>query len=125
MLTISDNSISATIFYKETDSHNYLNYTSSHPPSCKNSIPYSQYLRLRRLCSDDVDFESRLTEMRNFFVSSGYPTAVLDDALSRISTVSRQNALLPVHNQTATDRVPLVITYHPLNHKIKILFSII
>ena len=29
----------------------------------KNSIPYSQFLRLRRLCSDDSDFISKLEEI--------------------------------------------------------------
>ncbi|XP_044163912.1 uncharacterized protein LOC122948283 [Acropora millepora] len=37
-----------SIHYKDTDTHSYLNYTSSHPARCKNSIPYSQFLRLRR-----------------------------------------------------------------------------
>ena len=31
--------------------YNYLHYTSSHPKHCKSGIPYSQFLRLRRLCS--------------------------------------------------------------------------
>ena len=30
-------------------------WTSSQPSHVKNSIPYSQFLRLRRLCSDDSD----------------------------------------------------------------------
>ena len=35
-----------SIHYKETDTHSYLNYTSSHPASCKNSIPYNHFLCL-------------------------------------------------------------------------------
>ena len=31
-----------SIYYKETDTHSYPSYTSSHPARCKNSIPYSQ-----------------------------------------------------------------------------------
>ena len=42
-----------SIHYKDTDSHSYLYYTSCHPARCKNSIPYSQFLRLRRICSED------------------------------------------------------------------------
>ena len=37
------------VHYKPTDSHSYLLYSSSHPSHAKNSIPYSQFLRLRRL----------------------------------------------------------------------------
>ena len=53
--------------YKETDTHSYLNYTSSHPVRCKNSIPYSQFLRLRRICSEENDFENKSKEMASFF----------------------------------------------------------
>ena len=34
--------IATSIHYKDTDSHSYLNYSSSHPNSCKSSIPYGQ-----------------------------------------------------------------------------------
>ena len=42
--------IRAFVHYKDSDTHNYLHYTSSHPKHCKNSISYSPFLRLRRLC---------------------------------------------------------------------------
>ena len=43
-LTISVNAgrLATSIFYKETDSHTYLLYSSSHPSKCKDSIPYAQ-----------------------------------------------------------------------------------
>ena len=44
-----------SVHYKPTDFHSYLLYSSSHPSHVKNSIPYSQLLRLRRLCSDHSD----------------------------------------------------------------------
>ena len=44
---INDNSISTSLFTKETDTLSYLDYSSCHPVSCKKSIPYSQFLRLR------------------------------------------------------------------------------
>ena len=38
------------------DSHSHLFYSSSNPAHVKNSVLFSQFLRLRRLCSDDSDF---------------------------------------------------------------------
>ena len=37
-----------TDLYKLTDSHTYLLYSSAHPKRCKDSIPYSQYLRINQ-----------------------------------------------------------------------------
>ena len=51
------------VYYKPTDSHSYLLYSSSHPSHVKNSIPFSQFLRLRRLCGDDSDFSEKSEAM--------------------------------------------------------------
>ena len=53
-ISINGNSLSTSVHYKPTDSHSYLLHSSSHPSHVKNAIPYSQFLRLRRLCSDGV-----------------------------------------------------------------------
>ena len=37
---------------KNTDIHMYLNFHSEHPMSLKRSIPYSQFLRLKRIHSE-------------------------------------------------------------------------
>ena len=48
----------------------YLLYSSSHPKHIFNSIPFSQFLRLRHLCSDDNVFFNKCIEMRSFFILS-------------------------------------------------------
>ncbi|GFS06589.1 surfeit locus protein 4 [Elysia marginata] len=63
-----DRFLYSSVYYKQTDSHTYLTYTSSHPHSCKRSIPFSKMLRLRRLCQDDHDFQKQCLRMRDFFV---------------------------------------------------------
>eukprot|EP00061_Rhincodon_typus_P006160 g26500.t1 len=44
--------LATNICYKPTNSYSYLDYMSSHPSSCKHSIPFSQFLCLRLICSD-------------------------------------------------------------------------
>ena len=48
--------ILSRLFCKPTDSHSYLEFNSCHPPQNKNSIPYSQFLRIRRDCTEWEDF---------------------------------------------------------------------
>ena len=68
-----DNRISTSVYYKDTDSHSYLNFSSSHPSSCKSSIPYSQFLKRRKICSEDDDFFIEAAKMETFFAARGYP----------------------------------------------------
>ena len=107
-----------SVHYKPTDSHSYLLHSSSHPPHVKNSIPYSQFLRLRRLCSDDTDFSAKADEMHNFFAERNYPNSVVTDALERVHNISRETALKPSESKSE-DRIPLTITYHPNNLRVK------
>ena len=101
--------------YKATDSHSYLDYPSSHNPSMKNSIPSSQFLRLRRLCSDDTDFEEEAKEMVEFFIQRHYPEDIVRTALHKFRTIPRQQTLQP-DDKTATKKRPSIrLLYHPVH----------
>ena len=80
-----DNRVSTSIYYKDTDSHSYLNFSSSHPSSCKSSIPYNQFLRLRKICSENDDFESEANKMETFFGARGYPNDLIRRGRERAS----------------------------------------
>eukprot|EP00061_Rhincodon_typus_P002644 g18105.t1 len=62
-VSISGDHLETDTYFKSTNSHSYLDYASSHPPSCKNAIPYSQFLRFRGICSQDEVFHSRTSQM--------------------------------------------------------------
>ena len=111
---INGNCLTTSVHYKPTDSHSYLHYQSSHPKKCKDAIPYSQFLRLRRICSEDTVFQHRSKEMKEFFNRRGYPAPVTDAAIHKVSSVTRSDAMkqAPPKKQ---HRIPLVLTYHPLN----------
>ena len=104
--------------YKPTDSHSYLLYSSSHPSHVKNSIPYSQFLRLRRLCSDDSDFSSKSEEMCQFFEKRGYPVSVVKAGHHRAQQFDRQSSL-QTSQKDKNDRIPFTLTFHPHNHAVK------
>ena len=55
-ILIEAKGLCTSVYYKPTVSHCYLLCSSSHPSHVKNSKPFPQFLRLRRLCSDDSDF---------------------------------------------------------------------
>ena len=51
-LSIQGDRMKATLYCRPTDTHSYLHYMLSHPTSCKNNIPYSQFLRIKRICTE-------------------------------------------------------------------------
>ena len=101
-----------SVHYKPTDSHSHLLYSSSHPSHVKNSIPYAQLLRLRRLCSEDLE------EMCHFFDKRGYPASVVQAGHHRAQRIDRQSALQPSQKEN-NNRIPFTLTFQPHNHSVK------
>ena len=118
LISLNNKVLSTSIFYKPTASHAYLDYHSSHSLSTRNSIPYSQFLRLRRLCSDETDFDSQSRDMTIHFLNRRYPLHVVVNALARAKKVPRQS-LLTRPPRVADPKPRAIFTFHPHNLPIK------
>ena len=92
-VSINDNGLSTSIHYKPTDSHNYLLHSSSHPQHVKNAIPFSPFLRLRRLCSDDTNFNNKCEEMCQFFEKRSYHDSAVTTGKQRAQEIDRETTL--------------------------------
>ena len=109
------NGLCTSVYYKRTDLHSYLLYSYSHSSHGKNSIPFSQFLRLR---SDDSDFSEKSEAMCQFFDKRGYPVSVVQAGHHRAQQIDRQSALQTAEKEN-TDRIPFTLTFHPHNHAVK------
>ncbi|KAL9976434.1 hypothetical protein ACROYT_G013734 [Oculina patagonica] len=109
----------ACLFVGYVEERMLLSYAGTKPDlykRCKSSIPYSQFLRLRKICSENDDFESEANKMETFFEARGYPNDLIRRGRERASIKSRAELLENNSgNNTANDRVPLVTTFHPMN----------
>ena len=90
-----DGTLTSDLFTKPTDSHNYLLYNSSHPLHCKNSLPYSQFLRVRRICSSIKDFDKNASMLRDHFLRRGYPQELINQAIAKARSCERHALLNP------------------------------
>ena len=101
------------IFRKKTDRQTFLSINSEHPKSLKNSISYSQALRIKRICSTKKDFDHYSRELRERFLKQGYPQKLVDEQLEKVDKLVR-DALLQEKDQEQQDpkRIPLVLTYN-------------
>ena len=56
------------IFYKETNSHDYLNYFSQHPKHTKQSVPYNLVKRIIVFVSNEEKLYERLSELKTWLL---------------------------------------------------------
>ena len=120
---IEDGILTTTTFHKPTDANTYLHYKSSHPKSQKESIPYSQFLRMKRNCTTKEDSRNNITKLTKEFKSRGYPTTTLEVSQSAVANIT-QNCLL---NHTpkprkSSGKLIYVTTYHPNGPNIRKIF---
>ena len=111
-----------SLFCKPTDSHNYLLYSSEHPRHLLRGIPYSQFLRVRRICSDILDFRQNSLMLATHFISRGYPHKLILDAMRRAEARDRPTLIsmnAPDRNRTPKTQKDLafylVVTHNPAN----------
>ncbi len=93
MVHLANGKIWTDLYCKPTDSHNYLHFNSAHPEHNKTSLPYSQYLRLKRICSRDEDFLRHSRMISFHFVRRGYPKTLLLEAFNKVKNLDRRSLL--------------------------------
>ena len=71
-LSIAERVIRTDLYVKPTDSHQFVFASSCHPFYCKNVIPYSQTLRLSRICSNNKFFDKGCNDLEKYLLERGY-----------------------------------------------------
>lgn len=66
-----------------------MNYSSNHPPHIKKAIPFSQFIRLKRIVSDPIDLENQVIKMSNALKLRGYSEIILIGAIQKLKQVDR------------------------------------
>ena len=79
--------IDTDIYFKPTDSQQYLIFDSCHPN--KLSIPYSLARRLRMIISSDEKIPQRMLELKHTLLKQKYPENVIDAGIQRALNLNR------------------------------------
>ena len=69
-------------------------------------IPYSQFLRLQRICSEENDFENKSKEVASFLQSRGYPSNLVRRVQQRLPAISREAIISERSNVTCAPNLP-------------------
>ncbi len=97
----------------KSDAHNYVPADSYHPHHCIKSFPYSQILRLKRICTKEEAFLKYTADMWVYFNRKGYSDKLFDDAFDKVKTLDSQSLL---HGERHADDqdiipIPLITTF--------------
>ena len=132
MVSIKDGQLHTDLYSKPTDAQQFLHWTSCHPKHRKTSLPYGLAFLLNHICSSQESLQMRITELERCLKARGYPSSIIKRQISKALEIPRSDALEPrATRSNNTDRIPLVITYHPslpklsqiLNKHLRILHS--
>ena len=87
-----DCKVETDIFYKQTNTHDYLNYKSHHSKHIKDNIPYNLAKRIIIFCSKSETEKLGLNELRNWLLDCNFPKAIIAINIAIISNYRQENS---------------------------------
>ena len=122
LLSVSILNISASLFLclfiKPSNKQLYLDYNSNHPLQCKQSIPYSQALRVVERCATTADRDFHLDNLRGKLEARNYPASVIDKKFDEAKEKSRKSLIFKQRknfNANGANKVRLMFTHTQAN----------
>ena len=94
------------IHYKETNTHDYLNYTSHHPSHIKNNIPFVLAKNIIVATSDGDMMEKNLLDLKSWLLNCGYPKEIIQRG---IHNARLQGPALPPAQKIT---IPFISSYY-------------
>ena len=88
--TKTNSNLKIALYRKPTDEQGFLHAKSEHSRCLNNSIPYSQSLRLKTICSTNTEHEKNFATIKQKFLGRQYKEEVLDEQIKKVDTIERK-----------------------------------
>ena len=108
IITVSERKLKNTLHIKSTDPHKYLHYASSHPEHTKQSVVFSQTLRISELCSEENYFKNYRSQMKPWFLKREYPEKPIENEMRKVKFCKEE-----IKKAKVVKDIPFVVTYNP------------
>ncbi|XP_062614974.1 uncharacterized protein LOC134276720 [Saccostrea cucullata] len=93
LVTKDNTSLNMDIYYKPTDTHQYLHFGSSHPHQTKTAIPYNLARRICTIVSNTNIRDIRLEELKLYLLNQKYPEQLVDNGIKKAKECDRNSML--------------------------------
>lgn len=117
LLYIDNNKLLTDVYYKNTDSHDYLPFNSCHPRHTKANIPKTLARIICTIVQDPDRKLLRLSELKTWLLKAGYPCGLINYGFSQILQMDQ----LSLRTKTVHEEkniIPFVQTHNPKNPQI-------
>ena len=122
MKCLKDNrDIQTDIFYKETDTKQYLRFDSCHPKSTRINIPFTLARRICLMVSEESRRHVRLQQLQQYLKRLKYPNSVIQTGIEKAKELKREDLLLN-SEKNQKKIIPYISKYNPNNPNV---FSIL
>ena len=98
------------VYHKRTDDKMYLHYNSAHPKSQKDAIPYSLFIRCKRICTEKRHFFMEVQDITQKLACRGYPHELIVKSFLKANQQNRDDLLLINKEILTTDKKKRSIT---------------
>ena len=114
---IEDGILKTSIHVKPTNQQLYLEYSSNHPQHCKDSIPFSQALRVVERCTSSEDRDGQLSILKTKFEDRKYPPELIDRQFEKAKSRDRKSLIFQERrpNSKNDNKVRLIFTHSRAN----------
>ncbi|KAM4012040.1 uncharacterized protein ACNLHF_005390 isoform 1-T3 [Anomaloglossus baeobatrachus] len=99
------------LYRKPTSTNTLLHASSAHPQYMIRSVPTGQFLRLRRICSTNADFERQSLDLMERFRERGYSRRMIKRAYHRAKYSCRDNLLYSDSVPGPSNQVRFITNY--------------
>ena len=76
-----DGKVKFDVYYKDTNTHDYLLFDSHHPQHTKTNVPYTLAKRIVVISSEDNWMERNLCELKRFLLDRNYPIDIINKGI--------------------------------------------
>ena len=102
-----------------------MDATSCHAYHSKKAIPFSQALRLNRICSENEFFDKRCNQLEAWLIQRGYSAKLVRKQVIKARRYKRSQLLDKKEKEQEPTKLVLNITYHPTFARLKNLLNYI
>ena len=108
----TNNRVITDIYYKPTDTKQYLDFHSCHPRHTKINVPYNLARRICAIVSNTELRNTRLNELQSHLLKRNYPVDVIKIGINKAKSLDLQTLRTP-REQNQSETLTYIETYNP------------